>query len=224
MAEQIISCTAAKAKGLSRYFTGEPCKHGHLEWRFVANRKCVACSLQAVQRWRDQNREEVRRKDRECYASDPVKSKAKNKKRDPEKLRQLARRNYRENIVLRKKKHSDWCSRGDNLERKRASSRNWYAENPDKALEHSRRRRARKLKAQGSHSLSDIAEILKQQRGRCAYCKSQMGIKYQIDHIVALSKGGSDDRRNIQLLCRPCNSKKHAKPPLEFARELGLLL
>jgi len=41
---QIITRQEAKEKGLSRYFTGEPCKRGHIAERYVShNRPCVVC-------------------------------------------------------------------------------------------------------------------------------------------------------------------------------------
>ena len=33
----------AKAANETRYFTGKPCKNGHISERFTANRECVAC-------------------------------------------------------------------------------------------------------------------------------------------------------------------------------------
>lgn len=38
-----ISCFDAKKQGLKRYFTGEPCKRGHVAERTVSNRQCVEC-------------------------------------------------------------------------------------------------------------------------------------------------------------------------------------
>lgn len=35
--------TEAKRRGLKRYFTGRPCKHGHVAERFVNNAGCVEC-------------------------------------------------------------------------------------------------------------------------------------------------------------------------------------
>ena len=48
------------------------------------------------------------------------------------------------------------------------------------------------------------------QRGRCAGCGD--GIReryYELDHIVPVSKGGTDTLQNLQLLCRRCNRSKH---------------
>lgn len=44
--------------------------------------------------------------------------------------------------------------------------------------------------------------------GRCASCKSDKKLEY--DHIIPVSKGGSNTERNIQLLCQDCNRTKSA--------------
>ena len=40
-----ISGREARERGLARYFTGIPCKRGHVTERFVVNWKCVGCDL-----------------------------------------------------------------------------------------------------------------------------------------------------------------------------------
>ena len=42
----------------------------------------------------------------------------------------------------------------------------------------------------------------------CQNCKTTKNLT--VDHILALSNGGTDDLSNLQLLCRPCNSRKCA--------------
>ena len=36
----------ALAAGLKRYYTGEPCRRGHIAERFVASRRCIVCSAE----------------------------------------------------------------------------------------------------------------------------------------------------------------------------------
>jgi len=49
---QVISRAEAKAKGLKRYFTGKPCKHGHVAERVVVNATCVECERASVRKYR----------------------------------------------------------------------------------------------------------------------------------------------------------------------------
>lgn len=42
--------------------------------------------------------------------------------------------------------------------------------------------------------------------GKCAHCGSREKLEY--DHIVPISKGGSNTERNIELLCERCNRQK----------------
>jgi 5-methylcytosine-specific restriction endonuclease McrA len=85
-------------------------------------------------------------------------------------------------------------------------------------------RRARNAEAAGSHTSTDLAEIRSAQGDRCAVCRIKLGGKGAIDHIIALARGGSNDRRNLQWLCKSCNSRKRARDPIEFMQERGLLL
>ena len=62
------------------------------------------------------------------------------------------------------------------------------------------------------------------QRGMCANCNKKLNGKYDVDHIYPIARGGTNWPHNIQLLCKSCNCKKHAKDPFEWANENGRLL
>ena len=53
-------------------------------------------------------------------------------------------------------------------------------------------------------------QILYRDKFRCVACgaTAKDGTKLEVDHIVPVSKGGSDDVSNLQTLCQRCNSGK----------------
>lgn len=89
-----------------------------------------------------------------------------------------------------------------------------------------RRRRALKRGAEGFHTAAEIADLIRKQKFRCANpgCHKSVRGSYHADHIQPLSKGGANWISNIQILCEPCNLRKHAKDPFEWAKQNGFLL
>lgn len=61
----------------------------------------------------------------------------------------------------------------------------------------------------GSIDMAAWAKKLKRLGGRCQLCGSTERIS--IDHILPIAKGGSNEIRNLQPLCIPCNCRKNAK-------------
>lgn len=57
----ILSKKEAEVKGLTQYFTGLPCRHGHVAPRLVSNASCLVCQSKLSARWQKENRE-ARRK------------------------------------------------------------------------------------------------------------------------------------------------------------------
>jgi 5-methylcytosine-specific restriction endonuclease McrA len=57
------------------------------------------------------------------------------------------------------------------------------------------------------HTEQEWQECIKRYNNRCACCYGRE--KLTRDHIIPLTKGGTDDITNIQPLCQPCNSSKN---------------
>lgn len=102
--------------------------------------------------------------------------------------------------------------------RKRIAERNaeWTRNNPEKNRLKEHKRRA--LKQQGGGSLSaDIVErLMLSQSGCCTCCGASLSAGYHIDHIVPISKGGTNTDGNVQLLTPRCNLQKRDRDWGEF--------
>ncbi|MCY4653777.1 MAG: RNA-guided endonuclease IscB, partial [Dehalococcoidia bacterium] len=51
---------------------------------------------------------------------------------------------------------------------------------------------------------------------RCAYCGSDKKKRYELDHIIPRSRGGTDRVSNLHVSCRECNADKANRPVSEF--------
>lgn len=61
----------------------------------------------------------------------------------------------------------------------------------------------------GSHSTGEWENLKAQYDWTCPSCKrKEPEIKLTRDHVIAVSRGGSDNIENIQPLCNPCNAQK----------------
>jgi hypothetical protein len=52
-------------------------------------------------------------------------------------------------------------------------------------------------------------EVWRRDRGTCVECRSRGRLEF--DHIIPVSRGGSNTARNIELRCEPCNRRKGAR-------------
>ena len=51
-------------------------------------------------------------------------------------------------------------------------------------------------------------QIVNEQNNACGECKLALTPYYQLDHMIGLQFGGTDDRSNLMALCCECHAKK----------------
>ena len=76
----IITRAEAQAQGLKRYFTGKPCKHGHIAQRYTGNKKCVGCDNAGQARLRQEHPELVAERKKRSYEANKEQVLAQQKK------------------------------------------------------------------------------------------------------------------------------------------------
>jgi 5-methylcytosine-specific restriction endonuclease McrA len=232
MADPIVSYTGpivtkaeAKAAGLKRFFTGVVCLHGHIGQRITASGACWPCANARTQAmypaWAARNRDKLAENNRRYRAANPGKDKA-YYQRNHAKIRAAQRERVRANPEPNRQAAREWALA--NPDGAKRIHRRWVANNPDKVAAFGRNNRALRQRAAGKHTAAEVAEIMEWQKGKCAYCRKAVGKRPHVDHIVPIAKGGTNDRRNLQITCGPCNLRKNRTDPIAFAQRIGLLI
>lgn len=141
-------------------------------------------------------------------------------KKYPEKIR-LERASYfqrlKQNPVryqIRKKRAAkwerEWKKRHPRLAR--AKRKRYRISRKLKLAFYQRQRDARRRNAPGRHSFVAWMQKVERFHWKCAYCGKKLTKKTLTkDHVIPISKGGSDWLRNVVPCCRPCNERKQAK-------------
>jgi len=96
-----------------------------------------------------------------------------------------------------------------NLERYKVSNKAWRKANPGK-LRANTVRRLKHIEFNGGHYTGAEWEALKARYDYCCLMchRQEPDIKLTFDHVVPVSKGGTNDISNGQPLCQPCNTRK----------------
>lgn len=126
------------------------------------------------------------------------------------------RRKKSENMLG--KNHWNWIDgRSKNKEYKHIQEKEWRNKNKEKKAFLNARRKMKKINAEGSHTFEEWTKLKKKYNYICPMCKKKEPFNEQRckflteDHIVPLSREGTDYIKNIQPLCLDCNLKKHTQ-------------
>jgi 5-methylcytosine-specific restriction endonuclease McrA len=92
-----------------------------------------------------------------------------------------------------------------------ARSKKWAESNPEKVRQaktnNLRKRRAARHASHGNFTVREFKELCESYGNKCLACSETKAV-LEADHVVPLTKGGSDNISNIQPLCGSCNRKK----------------
>lgn len=119
----------------------------------------------------------------------------------------ISKKRYKEKREHILKVNSEW--RNNNREYFRNLVNSWRKNNRDKVRLYCNNRNSIQRGSFGKLKQDEWEQIKKDFKYMCAICgKKEPEIKLTIDHIIPVSKGGSNLIENIQPLCRLCNSIK----------------
>lgn len=220
---QIISFEASKERGLKTYFTGTPCKRGHVCGRSVSNRRCLECAILNLKKWRSQNPERVRELARnyarqsrlnnpERYKRDAFKeSQRRSKKKLANVTNERRREAFKVNGEKRRIENNAW--RALNIEKARRIEKASRQKHRDGVNERRRKRQAAEL--QRVPLWADHAKIRAVYREALRITKAT-GISHHVDHIIPLqgkNVSGLHVENNLQILTATDNIRKNNRMP-----------
>lgn len=191
--------------------------YAHSQTRDGIASKCMECN-QATNKRRVAERGPA-------YLAELERLRKKHHSRTPEERERqnaLAREWNAKNPDKRRRYHLTAAARRtpEQVQASKETQKAWRATNPEKVRAYMENYRARKAASDGQHTGDDVAAKYREQRGHCHWCWTALNGVYEVDHVIPLSKGGSNGAANICCSCTFCNRSKADKMPWEFADRL----
>lgn len=221
---------AAKLAGQKYYFTGKPCRRGHIDQRFVSSFRCVTCGREKANEQYaalDAERRKQRCRDRAAYQreyrqqhSDHLKAYGAVKRKEfHEQHPDYFKEHYAKNAERKKRQAGEWYHANAERAGKRQKAYNAKrrAEHPDHVLavkqRHAAKRRA--IVHRVFVEVVDRRTVFTRDKGVCGICGKRVDVKskWEVDHIIPISKGGAHAYANVQLAHQVCNRSKNARLP-----------
>lgn len=159
---------------------------------------CKTCRYKSFHAWRSVNVEKDRKGSVDHYWN--------NHEAEKEKDREY----YRANTAKRYAKNKRYAQ--NNREHVNAWMRQYRKDNPEKFALYDKvnasKRRAYKANSTGQYTGKEWLDLCELYDYRCLCCGEKKPLT--VDHVIPLSKGGSNGIENCQPLCGSCNSSKRA--------------
>lgn len=154
---KLINRKDAKAQTLLRYFTGKPCKYGHVDARLVSNGTCCECNRKHVAKWQKAKPEKAAKNYQKWTAKNPGKA---------------------------AKRASFWYYA--NMARHKAAMQTYFAANPHLRARLSSKQRASQQKRTPGWLSTDDWWMIDELYALAALRTKLTGIAWHVDHVIPL--------------------------------------
>ena len=189
------------------HYRGKPCVKCGSDIRYIHQGRCVLCRRKNSKKWKKENPEKTRK-----YREDnrDIINNRNNKwlKDNKEKRRKYEKEYYKKNREHIREYHREWYLK--NREDKLAKNKEWRDNNLEKQKIYVHKRRQLIEENGGEYTEKEWLNLCERYNFECLRCGDNL-VSMTVDHIIPLSKGGSNHIWNIQNLCLSCNSIKNNK-------------
>jgi hypothetical protein len=214
---EIISLAEAKEQGLKHYFTGKPCKHGHVCIRKIIDRSCIECNkikqkkfAHKANEWYHNNKERAKEAHHlyyEMHKEELIERARRWGEDHPEELAESKRKYRLSEKGLEQSRN--WVDA--NKEKHAKSTKNWKDNHPDLVYEYGGTRRATKKQATPPWLTKEDREAIRAIYAEAKRRERETGIKQHVDHIIPLQHElvcGLHVPWNLQILTESENVSK----------------
>lgn len=170
-------------------------------------------------KYRKENSEKIKISDKVYYQNNSEKIKRaskKWKKENPEKVKKIERRRRERNVEYERERKREYYQK--NKEKMSIWQKHYRKENSEQYSKYRRNRTARKKNASGDGVM--LSELIQTHGSSCYLCNKNSAT--DIEHLIPLSRGGTNHVDNLRPACRSCNSKKGTKTLEEYLKSEGV--
>lgn len=183
---ELVSLKQARDLGLTRYFTGESCRHGHVAERLVSSRSCVVCTQNKLAAYRIKNRDSLlvrKRKAQNEY-----------RRKYPDRVKATAKASTYKHRAARNVEKAAWAKK-----------------NPGRVLAWCRKRQLGKTQRTPAWLTPEDLWLIEQFYETATERTKSTGVQWHVDHMIPLrgkTVSGLHVPYNLQVILGTENSRK----------------